>query len=81
MARLIYSAIASADGHVEDAAGSFGWAAPGVLGDVVTLGEYDAGCFGEPVRLAAGEQAERGGPLEHPALGAWLPAAGGGTQG
>jgi dihydrofolate reductase len=29
MARLIYSAIASADGCVEDAAGSFGWAAPG----------------------------------------------------
>jgi dihydrofolate reductase len=29
MARLIYSAIASADGYVEDAAGSFGWAAPG----------------------------------------------------
>ena len=28
MARLIYSAIASADGYVEDAAGSFGWAAP-----------------------------------------------------
>ena len=29
MARLIYSAIASADGYVEDAAGSFDWAAPG----------------------------------------------------
>jgi dihydrofolate reductase len=28
MARLIYSAIASADGYVEDAAGRFGWAAP-----------------------------------------------------
>ncbi len=28
MARLIYSAIASADGYVEDAAGGFGWAAP-----------------------------------------------------
>jgi dihydrofolate reductase len=28
MAKLIYSAIASADGYVEDAAGSFGWAAP-----------------------------------------------------
>ena len=28
MARLIYSAIASADGYVEDAAGSFEWAAP-----------------------------------------------------
>lgn len=28
MARLIYSAIASADGYVEDAGGSFGWAAP-----------------------------------------------------
>jgi dihydrofolate reductase len=28
MARLIYSAIASADGYVEDAAGSFGWGAP-----------------------------------------------------
>jgi dihydrofolate reductase len=28
MARLIYSAIASADGYVEDAAGSFDWAAP-----------------------------------------------------
>ena len=27
-ARLIYSAIASADGYVEDAAGSFDWAAP-----------------------------------------------------
>jgi dihydrofolate reductase len=29
MARLIYSAIASADGYVEDAAGRFDWAAPG----------------------------------------------------
>jgi dihydrofolate reductase len=29
MGRLIYSAIASADGYVEDAAGSFDWAAPG----------------------------------------------------
>jgi dihydrofolate reductase len=29
MAKLIYSAIASADGYVEDAAGSFDWAAPG----------------------------------------------------
>jgi dihydrofolate reductase len=29
MARLIYSAIASADGYTEDAAGSFEWAAPG----------------------------------------------------
>ncbi len=29
MAQLIYSAIASADGYVEDAAGSFDWAAPG----------------------------------------------------
>ena len=29
MARLIYSAIASADGYIEDAAGSFEWAAPG----------------------------------------------------
>jgi dihydrofolate reductase len=29
MARLIYSVIASADGYVEDAAGSFDWAAPG----------------------------------------------------
>jgi dihydrofolate reductase len=29
MARLIYSSIASADGYVEDAAGSFDWAAPG----------------------------------------------------
>ncbi len=29
MARLIYSALASADGYVEDAAGSFDWAAPG----------------------------------------------------
>lgn len=28
MARLIYSTIASADGYVEDATGSFGWAAP-----------------------------------------------------
>jgi dihydrofolate reductase len=28
MAKLIYSAIASADGYVEDAAGSFDWAAP-----------------------------------------------------
>jgi dihydrofolate reductase len=28
MARLIYSAIASADGYVEDATGSFDWAAP-----------------------------------------------------
>jgi dihydrofolate reductase len=28
MARLIYSAIASADGYVEDAAGGFDWAAP-----------------------------------------------------
>jgi dihydrofolate reductase len=28
MAKLIYSAIASADGYVEDAAGEFGWAAP-----------------------------------------------------
>jgi dihydrofolate reductase len=28
MARLIYSAIASADGYVEDADGSFGWAEP-----------------------------------------------------
>jgi dihydrofolate reductase len=28
MARLIYSAIASADGYVEDAEGSFDWAAP-----------------------------------------------------
>ena len=28
MARLIYSAIASADGYVEDAAGDFDWAAP-----------------------------------------------------
>jgi dihydrofolate reductase len=28
MAKLIYSAIASADGHVEDAAGRFDWAAP-----------------------------------------------------
>jgi dihydrofolate reductase len=29
MAKLIYSAIASADGYVEDAAGRFDWAAPG----------------------------------------------------
>jgi dihydrofolate reductase len=29
MARLIYPAITSADGYAEDAAGSFGWAAPG----------------------------------------------------
>ena len=29
MAKLIYSAIASADGYTEDAAGSFEWAAPG----------------------------------------------------
>lgn len=28
MARLIYSAMASADGYVEDAGGSFGWAEP-----------------------------------------------------
>ena len=28
MAKLIYSAIASADGYTEDAAGSFDWAAP-----------------------------------------------------
>lgn len=28
MARLIYSAIGSADGYIEDAAGSFDWAAP-----------------------------------------------------
>jgi len=28
MARLIYSAIGSADGYVEDADGSFDWAAP-----------------------------------------------------
>src|SRR5258708_32972857 len=28
MAKLIYSASASADGYVEDAAGSFDWAAP-----------------------------------------------------
>ena len=28
MGKLIYSAIASADGYVEDAAGSFDWAAP-----------------------------------------------------
>ncbi|HTW05822.1 MAG TPA: dihydrofolate reductase family protein [Streptosporangiaceae bacterium] len=38
-ARLVYSAIASADGYVEDAAGSFGWAAPDdeVLGFVNDL--------------------------------------------
>jgi RibD C-terminal domain len=29
MAKLIYSAIASADGYVEDAGGSFDWGAPG----------------------------------------------------
>lgn len=29
MARLIYAAIASADGYVEDAAGGIGWGAPG----------------------------------------------------
>jgi dihydrofolate reductase len=29
MAKLIYSAIASADGYVEDASGDFQWAAPG----------------------------------------------------
>ena len=29
MAKLVYSAIASADGYVEDAAGSFEWGAPG----------------------------------------------------
>jgi dihydrofolate reductase len=29
MAKLIYSAIASADGYVEDAAGEFDWGAPG----------------------------------------------------
>jgi dihydrofolate reductase len=29
MAKLIYSAIASADGYVEDAAGNFEWGAPG----------------------------------------------------
>ncbi len=28
MARLIYSAITSADGYIEDADGSFAWAAP-----------------------------------------------------
>jgi hypothetical protein len=28
MAKLIYSAIASADGYIEDAAGRFDWAAP-----------------------------------------------------
>lgn len=28
MAKLIYSAIASLDGYVEDASGGFGWAAP-----------------------------------------------------
>src|SRR5260370_1874808 len=28
MAKLIYSAIASADGYIEDAGGSFDWAAP-----------------------------------------------------
>jgi dihydrofolate reductase len=28
MAKLIYSAIASTDGYIEDAAGSFGWAEP-----------------------------------------------------
>jgi dihydrofolate reductase len=28
MAKLIYSAIASADGYIEDAAGGFGWAEP-----------------------------------------------------
>ena len=28
MGKLIYSAIASADGYIEDAAGSFGWGAP-----------------------------------------------------
>jgi dihydrofolate reductase len=28
MAKLIYSAITSADGYIEDAAGSFDWAAP-----------------------------------------------------
>ena len=28
MSRLIYSAIASADGYIEDAAGGFGWATP-----------------------------------------------------
>jgi dihydrofolate reductase len=29
MAKLIYSAIASADGYIEDAAGAFDWGAPG----------------------------------------------------
>ena len=29
MAKLIYSAITSADGYVEDATGRFDWAAPG----------------------------------------------------
>jgi dihydrofolate reductase len=29
MGKLIYSAIASADGYIEDAEGSFGWAEPG----------------------------------------------------
>jgi dihydrofolate reductase len=29
MAKLIYSAIASADGYIEDATGAFGWGAPG----------------------------------------------------
>jgi hypothetical protein len=29
MAKLIYSAIASADGYVEDAGGNFDWGAPG----------------------------------------------------
>ena len=29
MAKLIYSAIASADGYIEDAAGAFDWAATG----------------------------------------------------
>jgi len=29
MAKLIYSAIASADGYVEDGSGAFDWAAPG----------------------------------------------------
>ncbi len=28
MAKLIYSAIASLDGYVEDTAGAFGWSAP-----------------------------------------------------
>ena len=31
MAKLIYSAIASADGYTEDAAGGFDWGAPAVL--------------------------------------------------